>query len=166
MIKTKPKNKRINIYISPLAKKQLDKIKAKYHVSYSTIIQTLNTDVINWYKTEQNSIFNEMTQKYFYKDENRQKTSVRPNCTPILENYLTIEHISKLYTNTAELLINKELQTRLENEMLKPFNKIKQKLGNELAKKRETYYNYNAVVRNNARSIRENKEYWKRILEK
>lgn len=157
-MKPKPQNKRANIYISDLAKKTLDDLKSKYHVSYSTIIDTLINQT--W---KNKKIYNDLKEKYLVKQHT--KTSVRPQISIELRTLFTESEISKIYTNIVEIYANKKLLEKYLKEWILDINKFKTDLGNKLAKKREIYYNYNATVRNQARAIRENKEYWRKILE-
>lgn len=44
------------------------------------------------------------------------------------------------------------------------YKKIDSQIQSEMDKTKDIFYNYNMTIRNNARAIRENKEYYKRIL--
>lgn len=149
------KNRKINIYISPRCKKFLDATKSKYHVSYSTIIETL-------VMTAKANVIMTIKDTYIVKEHT--KTSVRPRTTNTLSG-LTDSEISKIYTNLCEIFSDEKLLKEYCETWEIDKAKFRCKIGNELAKKRETYWDYNSMVRNQARAIRQNKEYWRKILE-
>lgn len=146
--------KKINIYITQKTYNKINEIKQKYKVSLSTIIDKGIESI------KANNIV-KLKMKYYYPNE--KKTSVKPRMTNTLNGFKDSE-ISMIYSNFIELYINDSWKDiGLTAEEVK---RIKNEINTKLQKAREQFWNYNEVIRNTARAMKENKEYYERIMHK
>lgn len=140
---------RINIYLEAVEKKQLIKIKEKYHLSISTI-----ADIIaNVYML---IIPVELEEHYMYGRTGR-KTSIKPR-----EMGIRIRKKSVVYTNVLKLFLKGEIKKFVDQ-------KTYEKTQNMIYKKfEETYdedWNGSLLHRLLPKYIRQSPDYYKRILE-
>lgn len=154
--------KRINIYITRTEKDKADKVCKKNLVSLSTL-----TDVttywlfyfVHHYGTQEQM---KMLSETYIAKENNYKTSIKPK---LKDEYLgqILEEPSKWCSNALKIYLNHEIDKYLTDE--KQINRYYSKINEQLQKTKEIHWNYNAVIRQQRRSMRENKEYWKKVLE-
>lgn len=159
----------VNIYLSQETKEKLKEISNRFKVSISTI-----TDVI----INQNGLIGHylnMTKGKAFTDyidkQDLIKTSIKPKGkTEKIFNYFnetekprSKSDIGRLISNILYSYIKKDyvMLTNKEN-----ITKLKQDIGNELAKRKEQYWNYNTTIRQNIRFYKENKDYLERISKK
>lgn len=142
--------KNLNLRIKQDTKNKLKKDMVKYHVSMSTIADKLLATYIK-YKPEQIKpyllAFNENIKQAPY-------TTLRPKGAYETGTPTEWQH---LYSN---ILYNfYECEKEQEEQ-----NKLQSYLYRELGKCREIYWNMNEYYRNQARIIKRNKDYWKKVL--
>lgn len=144
--KTKIQRK-INIYYSNLTKQNLEQIKEKYHVSFSTIAEKLYFITINEYL--KNNIDLESISKTYYTDIKKlNKTSIKPK---IEENLTDNAKNAIIITNILFNHVNNYKNTNLKQEII---TKIKNRLNTELQKQKEAYWNLNSIIRTTKRAYR------------
>lgn len=143
-------NSRLNIYLSSNDKKELDKIKYKYHLSYSTIANIIAIALSRQEFTNQfcnDRLFTESTNK---------KTSIKPR--------LKYEAINNniYFDNVVKCFLRRELKNYLNEEQ---YNRINTKIYNEFQNTYEENWEGNKWHRLLPRMIKQNKEYYRRILD-
>ena len=155
--------KALNIYITDEEKRKLGQIQRKYKVSLSTITDKATywlyyVLVHNGYEGQLNKLLNE----YIEKTAARKKTSVKPRCYKDNEYLHTgIKNKSIFSTNALIIYTNKTISNYVDE---KGCNKFWAKIDKDLTTAKDTYYNYNTIVRNTARAVKTNKEYYRRLL--
>lgn len=137
--------KRVNIYLTAKDKKELETLKWKYHVSYSTIANICVDVLVKHIK---------QYDKYLYVDKGY-KTSIKPRLE--FEN----QNSSILYTNAVKMFINKEIAKWTNDDLNK---KLTSKIHNELANTWEENWNGNYFNRLMPKLMKKNKEYYKKVL--
>lgn len=136
--------KRINIYITAKEKKELEQLKWKYHVSYSTIAN-ICVDVLVKHIRKYD--------QYLY-TEKGYKTSLKPR--------LEFEGInsSVLFTNALKIFVNNEIAKYTEDKK----GVLKSKIINELDNTWEENWNGNYFNRLMPKLLKKNKDYYKKVL--
>lgn len=154
--------KTVNIYITKQEKAKADRITKKNFISLSCL-----TDIVCYWlfyvmhhygkKEDLDKMLNT-----YLTEETNYKTSIKPKFNG---EYLgqIIEHKSRFCTNALKIYLNKEIHKYITDEKAKAkyYNKIDQ----QIQTTKETMWNYNAVIRMQRRSLRENKEYFRKALE-
>lgn len=122
----------------------------KYHVSLSTIIDIL----INEPKFSLLPLLrkNLNIDARYYDDRPKTQTTIMLNKknAGLLEQR-NPQSITIYLSNLLHLYVNNIYENHNDIYDNETINKIKTNIGNELAKKRETYWNYNQLYRNNYR---------------
>lgn len=141
--------KRITIYIKPENKRRLDEIKYKYHLSYSTIINILAKEYFKY--------LGQGIMEHYYDDKKGLKTSIKPNT----EKFFT-KNQSILYTNAVTLFCTKMLDNMLDKSKKQ---KLNTEIYNEFQNTYEENWDGNRFQRIMPRMLKQNRDYYKRILE-
>ena len=171
--------KKINIYLTENEKNEFHTIQNKYKISMSTIAdkicfyfykQTIHNpmDVELCNKLQNEYIQFDKTGKIiegYKKEERRSKTSIIPKCFNEKDGimYYNIKNPNKsIYiTNVMYLYITKQLDKYITKKGLQIFYND---INTEFSKTREQFWNYNNAVRNQTRAVRQNKDYYRRIV--
>lgn len=141
-------SKKINIYIDNKTKKRLDDIKYKYHLSYSTIINIITE---KYYMV----IPAILEEKYIY-DKQGNKTSIKPR----KQEY---KKPSLVMTNALMIFINKDLEKFLQDKRLR--EKVNNFIYDDLQNTYEDNWDGNRFNRIMPKLLKNNRDYYKRILE-
>ena len=149
--------KTINIYTSKEDRKTIDKLKVKYQLSLTTIIDIL-LFVTTKYLNEES--IKDLANKYKYKKS--QKTSIK---TPKIYKDLKWENIKEnIYaTNVLQIYLKKDINKYIENK--ETLQKYYNDINNKMTTTNDEFWNYNQHIRMQRRMLRENKEYFKKELE-
>lgn len=147
---------RINIYLSYQDKQVLNEIRDKYHLSYSTII---------------NIIFNHIAvghlplwmDHYYYEDDKSTKTSVKPRAMTE-DSYYKQLPMTMILTNVIKAFTRKEIQ-KLTGWKDKDIQKKNSQIYNEFQNTYDPNWNGNEWQRRMPRLIKQNKDYYKKLLE-
>lgn len=153
--------KTINIYITPDVKKKIEKVRAKYKVSLSTLVGIVSYELINALShSNQVEKIQELQEKYLIK--NGKQTSCKPR--DVLKDYPNelINNKNCFCTNALYIYIEHQITTLINQEQA---NKYYAKIDKKLNEAYDIYWDYNCSIRNQRRMIRQNKEYWKKALE-
>jgi hypothetical protein len=152
------KKKIINIYLSTKDKKALDEIKYKYHLSYSTIVNTITRPI------------------YIYLREQLEDTDMYKNDREIAkkDKEINIEHYYKTsikpreqdkpnvcYENATKMFIRKEMDKYIKEPEL---TKIRNMIYNEFQNTYEENWEGNKWHRLLPKMIKQNPEYYKKLL--
>lgn len=146
---------RIHLYI--VQSQHIREIQEKYHVSLSTIMDVLLHQLAKYYIP--NGVFDS---EYINKDTKIQ-TNIMVNkenkqlIDTILRPKSEVRYLSNLYEIYRKLITYDSKNPKFKNYDLYPLDKdkiptLKMEIHNELAKKREIYWNYNQLYRNNYRA--------------
>lgn len=154
--------KTINIYLTTTEKDQATRLMRKYKVSLSTL-----TGKICFYMTYalthhgiENNLLDQLQEKYLETGLNH-KTSVKPKeLMEVLAN--TITNKSMFATNCLKIYLNKLVENYILQEGK---NEFYTNLDKALTECKDMYWNYNVSIRSTRRMIKQNKKYWKRVLE-
>ena len=147
----------INIYTSKDQRKEIDKIKVKYQLSLTTIVDILVFTTTKLLKSTEK--LEELTSKYVYKKGG--KTSIKK---PKIFRELKWQNIkeNRFATNVLMIYLHKDISKWLEKEdITKYYNMCNEKM----TKTTDEFWNYNQHIRMQRRMLRENKEYFKKELE-
>lgn len=140
---------RINIYLEATEKKQLIKMKEKYHLSISTI-----ADIIaNVYYL---IIPVELEEHYMYGRTGR-KTSIKPR-----EMGIKVRKKSVVYTNVLKLFLKGEIKKFADQKTYEISQNMIYKKFNET---NDEDWNGSLLHRQLPKYIRQNPEYYRKILE-
>ena len=142
--------KRVNVYVLTQDRNEIQEIRNKYHVSLSTLADEVANKYM-FYEPIKAKMDN-----YLFKGG--QKLSIKPKN----DVHIFKDNHSKIYSNCLYIFIN-----RLDKELLMEadYKKVREAINKALQTKKETFWQYNETIRNQRRSMKENKEYWKRTLE-
>lgn len=152
---------RFNIYITESEKDKANTIQQKYKISLSTMVSILAYTTYYCLKHYGTKDLEDLQLEYVDTKCNY-KTSIKPRCmkdTEILAKLITNKSI--YLTNVLKLYLSRNIAKYLTKKGLEYYyNDIDKKF--QTAK--EVFWNYNNVVRSNARAIKNNKEYYQRLL--
>ncbi len=151
------KNVRLNIYLTYEDKKKLNEIKFKYQLSYSTIARLLG-ECIDSYANNTPKLLNE--RYLFTEDKGQTKTSIKPRKRIGYENFVKTPTI--YYTNAIKLYTREKLREYMTD---KNYSKFQKELEKAFKEEKDPNWNGNEWQRRIPRLIRQNKEYYKKILE-
>lgn len=161
--------KRINIYITEKTKNELLHYCKKYSVSISTIADKLTNILLTKTSLKETTftwIINGTLNKNYLDKETKNKTSIKPRINDeylnFLENTKDTANKSRYYSNILYLLANQERLKQYYTE--EQINLIKMSLGNQLANTKEPRYNYNQELRKQVRIVKQNRDYFNKIL--
>lgn len=155
------KMKTINIYLTSEEKNALNKIRAKYRVSLST----LTGKVCYWtYYCIQHygstEILKSLQNEYISKTGNN-KTSCKPReLNEVLGEEIKNKNIYA--TNCLKIYVAHDIKKYCN---LKGVNKYFNEIDKALQNAYDVYWDYNNSIRNQRRMLKQNKEYWKKALE-
>lgn len=151
------RTERINIYIEMKDKKKLDEIKYKYHLSYSTIANIIVYNYIHMDIATETFNYKTLQEKYIYGKKGT-KTSIKPKTS-----YAEITKKSILFTNCLKIFIENDLEKYLSNE--KKREKARNRIYADFQNRYEENWDGNRFQRIMPRIIKQNRQYYKRILE-
>lgn len=150
--------KKIHIQISYNTEQEMQKIKRRYHVSYSTICDILLNEMYI-------SIMNESTDlsKDYMEMDKKHQSTIFINDQNVQKYFKTfnLEHnqIVKLISNALFIYTKDLIPSAYPKDA---WTKIKCNIGNKLANARDKYWNYNDYYRN---LVRAKKQYEKEYQE-
>lgn len=151
--KKKLKTYRLTIYLDKKDKKQLNELKEKYHLSYSTIARIITS----WMYT---AMGESLEQEYIYGKDGMYKTSIRPSSNK--GNIAPAKKPSLAYTNSIKIFLKKDIKKYLnEKKTEKLLNGIYRDLQNEY----DENWNGNSYTRSFVRFVKQNKNYVKKLME-
>lgn len=153
------KMKKINIYLTDEQKKAIAKKCAWYKVSTSTIVDKCVWRIMS--ESSDAEFKNSLMLDFFYKDEGRLKTSVKPKI--FSEALMNCKKPNRLATNCILLWLKKDLKNHIKDEKL--CQRIYSLIDDDLNKAYDKFWNYNEQIRNMRRMLKEDKDYWKRAIE-
>lgn len=157
MAENKKKNLRLNIYLSPEDKKILNEIKYKYQLSYSTIARLIG-ECVGIYMKSAKSVMNET---YIYQnDKTQSRTCIKPRKTPTQDLYITAPTI--YYTNVLKAYCRNKLIDLME---IKNYKKFQDQLLKAFKEEKDPNWNGNEWQRRLPKMIKQNKEYYRKLLE-
>lgn len=146
----KHEKKRINIYITQSELKQLKEIKYKYHISISTIANII-TSKMNLICSDQ------INETYLYeKTDKDYKTCITPRNVYNGNN-------TKMFTNSIKIFCKGEIKKYCKND--KQYIDIKNMIYNEFVKTYDENWDGDRLQRQMPKMIKQNRNYYKRILE-
>lgn len=153
------KTLRLNIYLTSDDKKKLSILKYQYHLSFSTLARIIAENIIS---LKNKASLNET---YIYQnDKGQTRTSIKPRKWQNLhqENWITAPTI--FYTNVLKLYLRNDLVNKkiVEDEDLPKINKHLYKC---FEKEKDDNWNGNEWQRRLPKMIKQNKEYYKKLLE-
>lgn len=146
--------KPLNIYLSKKDKKELNDMRNKYHLSYSTIADILGFHYQFLFERK------ELEETYIYGREEL-KTSIKPKYR------YEVERKTVFYTNVLTMYLRKDTKKQLEKIGKwdeKKFTKLMNKISKELQDTYEENWNGNLITRSFVRFIKKNPDYVKRKL--
>lgn len=154
--------KPINIYLTKQEKDKADKLTKKNLISLSTL-----ADIVSYwlfyviYHYGKKEDLEKLNTEYISSNGNY-KTSIKPKLN---DEYLgqVLQNKSKWCTNALKIYLNKEIAKYVNDP--KAINSYYNKIDQKIQSKKEIAWNYNAVIRMQRRSLRENKEYFRKALE-
>ena len=151
------KNVRLNIYLTTEDKKKLNEIKFKYQLSYSTIARLLGEAMASHIENSKQIL----NGKYIYaNDTGQKKTSIKPR-HDVWNNYF-IETPTVFYTNAIKIYTRNEEKKYME---VKEFSKYQKELEKAFKEEKDPNWNGNEWQRRMPRLIKQNREYYKKLLE-
>lgn len=145
----KPTMKRINIYLTNLEKKKIYDLKNKYHISFSTIANIVCEKTCML-------ISDKELQEQYVEGKEGTKTSIKPKYDGYKKN-------SFIYTNTLKIFLNDRYE-KYVNDKTK-INKMKNFIYNEMQNTYEENWDGNRLNRLMPKLIKNNKTYYKKLLE-
>lgn len=153
--------KTINIYLTKEQKKKADKVRIKYKVSLSTIAGIVAYELANrLIKCDRRDYLEKLQEDYLQKN-GTYKTSIKPR--EILNGALNGIQKKNLYTTNALIIyLDGKVREYLDNENC---NKYYAQIDKKLNEAYDIYWDYNSNIRQQRRMIKQNKEYWKKVLE-
>lgn len=142
--------KRINIYLSNIAKKKLNEVKFKYHLSYSTIINIL---VAKYYM-----VLGDFLTDHYLNDKKGTKTSIKP------KNEMKFnKKISIMYTNAVEIWATGTLKNYVEDKH--KLELINNYIYSEFQNTYEENWDGNRLQKLMPKMIKQNRSYYRRLLD-
>lgn len=151
------KNVRLNIYLTHEDKQILNQIKYKYQLSYSTIARLIAENLINAAGTK------ELDGIYLYpNDKGQTKTSIKPRKFKGFE--ALVEHPTIFYTNAIKIYTRNDVEKKLFLKETK-YKKFLKDLERAFKEEKDPNWNGNEWQRRLPKLIKQNREYYKKILE-
>lgn len=147
--------KPLNIYLSRKDKKELNELRMKYHISFSTIADILGYHFLTLFTNE------EIEESYIHNGKEEIKTSIKPR-----KRY-EINKPSVFYTNVLLMYLRKETKYYLEKCNRydeKKYAKVMNKITTDMKNTYEENWNGNLITRSFVRFIKKNPDYVKRKL--
>lgn len=151
------KNVRLNIYLTHEDKQILNQIKYKYQLSYSTIARLIAENLIGVADTKL------IDGLYMYPNDKEQtKTSIKPRKFKGFDVWIT--HPTIFYTNAIKLFTRNDVEKKLFLKESK-YKKFQKDLEKAFKEEKDPNWNGNEWQRRMPRMIKQNKEYYKKLLE-
>lgn len=151
------KNVRLNIYLTYEDKQILNQIKYKYQLSYSTIARLIAENLINVAGTVQ------LDGIYMYpNDKGQTKTSIKPR--KFIGFEAIVKHPTIFYTNVIKVYTRSDVEKRLFLKETK-YKKFLKELEKSFKEEKDPNWNGNEWQRRLPKLIKQNREYYKKILE-
>lgn len=141
------KVKKVNIYIDSVCKAKLQTISKKNHVSISTVV----AEMCNYFGNLK-PILEKLQDNYIVDLKKANKTSIKPKITWLDNTYLTEHKLNMLISNIIYCFVYEKLEEYITKEMVL---NLKHKFYGTLQKRKEEYYNYNTLLRNNVRMAKD-----------
>lgn len=139
---------RINIYLEKDERNRLEKIKNRYHLSYSTIARLIVESYYPW--------INEQLEEHYIYEKKGYKTSIKP------KKSIIVNKPSIVYTNAIKIFLKKDLKKYVDE---KAFDQIQNRLYQNFEKEFDVDWNGAYMSHIIPKFIKTNKEYVKKLLE-
>lgn len=154
--------KTINIYITKEQKQKAYKIQEKYRVSLSTIVGCVTYWLYKYLLMEENKKEIESLTTTYINKTAVYKTSVKPReLNQVLGN--EIKNKNTFGTNATVIFLEKSIENYLTDK--KNIQNYWKEIDRQLTKTEDPYWDYNSGIRIMRRMIRQNKSYWKKVIE-
>lgn len=153
----KLKVKRINIYLTYQERKELNEIKYKYHLSYSTIIDIIANEVWN----ESQYYICNLLDHYIYEDEKSYKTCIKPKQTSYNE---MVKQPTLYLTNVIKCFLKNSFVEKVGMKQ-DTWNKKKSRIYNNFQNTYDPNWDGNEWNKKFPKYIKQHKEYVKKVLE-
>ena len=151
--------KKINIYLTNEQRKMLDQKMSWYKVSLSTIVDK----ICNIFNKELGKEKIKLWTEYIHKPKGN-KTCCKPKYFENLRIKINGKDKTDMFcTNATKIWLLKELKTLDINE--KRQQRIYSLIDNELRNTIDKFWNYNETIRNTRRMIKDDPEYWQKVVE-
>lgn len=147
----KEKTKKVNVYLNDKTKAYYKNLQNKYHVSLSTIASEIYFSYC--------ALGCQKKLEETYNTSNGNKTSIKPK----LKGY-TPSKPDMAFTNALIIFQNK-WEIEILGLQRHQYEIVRDKIHKFLQQANDTYWMYNDTIRNQRRSLRDNKEYFKKALE-
>lgn len=158
--------KTINIYLTKQNKTKADKLRIKYKVSLSTIASIVSFSLLKYINLYNQNELEKLKTEYIVSKQasTTYKTSIKPR------NFTKGSYLGDMLETNRNCFVSNALLIYLEG-LIKNYlnpqqsNKYYAEIDKNLQETFDTYWDYNANIRNQRRMMRQNKEYWKKVLE-
>lgn len=158
------KNNRINVYIEKDDRKKIDDLKVKYKLSLTTIVDILIEVTYDCLKLNCNEdILNKFIKQNLYVQGN--KTSIKmPRSYRKNKEYENVER-NKYANNCLNAFIKKDIVKFIQNkDILEGKYGYWNRINQEMKKRYDPKWQYNENLRNQITIVKQNKDYFKKIL--
>lgn len=158
------KTRILNVYLTNADRKELTKIKEKYHLSYSTIASIIVGELVR-------GSWDKLWDHYIYKEEKSTKTSIKPRNYNNPDSNVICEFkdgrkikTTLIYTNAIKTFTHNEIAKNLGIDE-KEAEKRRSRIFNAFSNTYDPNWNGNQLSRFIPKFIRQNKAYVKKVLE-
>lgn len=150
--------KTINIYLDKTDRDAIDKLKVKYELSLTTIVDILVFVTTKY--LENTEIYENLQKDYIY--NKGKKTSIKK---PKIFNSLNWENLKecKYCTNVLLLYVRKDIKKYIKDQ--ETLNKYYNLINQKMTTTKDEFWNYNNHIRMQRRMLKENKDYFRKALE-
>ena len=157
------KNNKINVYIAKEDRKIIDQLKVKYHLSLTTIVDILIEITYDCLKLNADKETTErFTTSYLYIRGN--KTSIKIPRHYKLDQYENVDK-SRFASNCLNVYLKHEINLFITNkDILEGKYGYWNRINNEMEKRYDNRWQYNENLRNQVNIVKQNKEYFRKIL--
>ena len=158
------KNNKINVYIAKEDRKKLDEIKVKNQLSLTAIVDILIEITYDCLKLNCNEeTMKKITNMYVYQRGN--KTSIKiPRSYKRNTMYETVDK-SRFASNCLNIYLKKEINIFIKNkDILEGKYGYWNRINQEMKNRHDPKWQYNENLRNQVNIVKQNKEYFKKIL--
>lgn len=151
---------KINIYLDPEDRKAIDKKMSWYKVSLSTIVDKVCEILIHELGKDKFKLYNE----FYYKPRGKLKTSCKPKCFNGFKVIIDGKNKTNIIcTNCLLVWLRKDVNKITDDTSL--VNRIYSLIDNKLNNTIDKFWNYNEQLRNTRRMIKDDPEYWQKVVE-
>ena len=154
--------KTINVYLNKQQKQKADKVRIKYKISLSTLAGIVSYELVHSLISESKENMIQKLQDQYLQEKGNYKTSIKPREITGKDQYLNqlIQNKNKFTSNALIIYLDGKIKDYIDD-----VNHYYANIDKKLSQAYDIYWDYNTIVRSQARAIRQNKKYYKRILE-